>query len=85
MKINGSNRINLNPYKANQDKQQQVKAQSKKDQVEISDVAKKMQAGQSFAAAREEKVAQIKQQVDSGQYQVKPEEVAKKLYEFWRQ
>lgn len=86
MKINGHNRLNgINPYKKNIDKQEQAKATKKQDHVEISQHAKQMQVAQSFTTERQEKIAKLKKQVESGTYQVKPQEVAKKLYEFWRQ
>ncbi|MDQ0254526.1 negative regulator of flagellin synthesis FlgM [Evansella vedderi] len=83
MKINPLHSVNA--YR----KQQEVNVQKtssisqKRDQVQISSAAKKMQQSTQISAERQEKLNQIKEKIDSGTYEVKPKEVARKFYEFW--
>ncbi|MBM7645040.1 negative regulator of flagellin synthesis FlgM [Scopulibacillus daqui] len=53
------------------------------DQVEISSKAKQLQKTSDFEAQRKEKIARLKAEIDNGTYKIKPEEIAKKLYDFW--
>jgi negative regulator of flagellin synthesis FlgM len=85
MKINGYNHIQ--PYQKQVNKVQldnQTKTDVKKqDQVEISTEAKNMQSSPRIELERSDKVNELKQQVASGSYQVKPEDVAKKMLAYW--
>lgn len=56
---------------------------AKKDKIEISSEALVLQKGNSVEAARQEKVQQLQQKVQSGEYQVNAKETARKLYDFW--
>lgn len=84
MKIHGPNHSNFNPYKKQIQKQQEMqKSDSFKDKVEISSKAKQMQENIKAQEARQERVEEIKQQVDSGEYQVDAQQTAKKMVNFF--
>ncbi|MFC7393838.1 flagellar biosynthesis anti-sigma factor FlgM [Scopulibacillus cellulosilyticus] len=85
MKINGYHSIHKYQSYQNQMGRQggPVKKSSKQDQVEISSQAKQLQNASGIEAERKEKIAKIKAAIDNGTYKVNPEEVAKKLYDFW--
>jgi len=83
MKIYGPNHSNINPYQNQKHIPKQETKQSNRlqpDQLEISDKALKMQQKDS----RQTYVNDIKQQVESGDYQVNAQETAKKLLNFWK-
>ena len=86
MKINLQRLMANNPYKSQQQKQADLKQEksAKTDKVEISPKAKEMQASQPVQKERLEKVNQIKHQVETGTYQVKPDQVAMKMRGFFR-
>ena len=73
----------MNPYNKQMEKMDQVQKPSKKDKLEISSEALELQKENSFEIERQEKVEQLKEKVQSGEYEVNPREVAKKMYEFW--
>lgn len=82
MKINNVGKLNLNPYQKQMDKQAELKKASvKQDKIEISAAAKEMLKGDKISAERGEKVNTLKEQVQSGDYKVNPEAVAKKMLE----
>lgn len=84
MKINPFNSVHNNPYRKQIEKQEKANdAQHKKDKLEISQVAKEMQESTKLEAARQEKVNELKQKIESGDYKVDPYAVAKKFYEYW--
>ncbi|SDZ33343.1 negative regulator of flagellin synthesis FlgM [Evansella caseinilytica] len=56
---------------------------SKRDEVNISAAAKKMQDSSKITQERQEKLEKIKAEIDSGTYKVNAQEVARKFYEFW--
>lgn len=86
MKINHFGNVNFNPYKKQMEKLDQLqKGGAKKDQIEISSVAKELQQGSKIETERQEKIDAIKQQVESGEYKVDPEKLARKMYDFWNQ
>lgn len=85
MKINPYGNIQ-NVYRKQLEKQQAKGDVTKKnDQLEISKEAKMMQQETKVATERKEKVEALKQKVQSGEYKVNPQEVAKKFYEFWNE
>lgn len=55
----------------------------KKDQLEISTEAKKMQQESKIVTDRKEKIEALKGKIENGEYKVNSEEVARKFYEFW--
>lgn len=83
MRIDAYNQVNAVYQTDNKTKIKQVSKVSKKDEVQISAFGKAYQtAKQAVSAApdiREEKVAQIKAQIDNGTYEVSGEEFAEKL------
>lgn len=62
--------------------QEQIK---KSDQVEISSEAKEMAKSQGVSPERQERVNEVKEQIEQGTYKVNHQEVAKKFYDFWNQ
>lgn len=83
MKINSSNGVNLNPYLKHLNKQAAAKQQHRSDQLEISAKAKELQQGNSIVEARKAKVAEIKNLVERGEYEIDPKKTAEKMIEFW--
>ncbi|RKQ35580.1 flagellar biosynthesis anti-sigma factor FlgM [Oceanobacillus halophilus] len=84
MKINGPHQTNFNPYKNILQKQANIKKEvNKQDQIEISNEAKQLQGNDKVSEKRAAYVQSIKNQVESGEYQVDPEKTAKKMIEFW--
>jgi negative regulator of flagellin synthesis FlgM len=82
MKINNIGRFQVNPYKK-QMEAQHVEKTTKKDKVEISSEAKELLAENKISAEREQKVDAIKKQVQSGEYKVEPNTIAKKMIDFY--
>lgn len=86
MRINHFNSIQNNPYKNQVQDMKQEKMQSnfKKDELQISDDAKKLLSSSKFDQERAEKVSEIKNQVDKGTYKVNVSETAKSIINFWQ-
>ena len=86
MKVHGSHQVNVNPYQQQLKKQHDAKQAGKKinDQLQISDAAKKMQESDGVHASREAKVNRIKQDVETGNYQVSPDQTAQSILNFLR-
>jgi negative regulator of flagellin synthesis FlgM len=86
MRINHFNSIQNNPYKkqAQDMKQESVQSAYKKDEIQISDEAKKLLSSSKFDQDRAEKVSEIKNQVDKGMYKVNVSETAKSIINFWQ-
>ena len=85
MKINKINIPPVNPYRANQMKTEQVKEQAKvkTDKLEISSEAKQLSEVSPVTIGRNEKVQQLKAQIESGNYEVNPEQLASKLINYF--
>jgi negative regulator of flagellin synthesis FlgM len=86
MRINPNIRTgNINPYSKQLNKQQQLEktSQTRTDKVEISSAAKELQKGGPIESARQERVESLKKQVQSGNYQVDPQAVAKKMVNYF--
>ncbi|MCZ0702120.1 negative regulator of flagellin synthesis FlgM [Natronobacillus azotifigens] len=85
MKIHGPNHTKVNAYQKQVHKQspERIKEQSKADQLQISDQAKKMQETQQVQPQREARVEAIKQRVESGKYQIDAGKIAAKMLRFW--
>jgi len=85
MKINNVNLPAMNPYKANDLKaakaEQKVSLQA--DKLEISAEAKKLSEVSTYTAGRNERVQEIKAQVEAGTYKVDPEQLAKNLASYF--
>jgi len=84
MKIHGSNPGNFNPYKKQINAQENMrKAETRKDQLEISPQAKKMQEQVKPSPERAAYVEEIKTAYESGDYKVDLEKTAQKMMDFW--
>ncbi|MCT1902285.1 flagellar biosynthesis anti-sigma factor FlgM [Oceanobacillus sojae] len=84
MKINGPNPTNFNPYKQALKDRQTIESESyKKDSIEISPEAKKLQKQEQPDEKRAEYVNEIKQKIDSNQYKINYEKLAQKMHDFW--
>jgi len=85
MKINNYGTQGINPYKKVNKVEQSNKAEGTKgaDKVEISAAAKELQQVSQVSAARTEKIDALKKQVQSGTYEVNPQEVAKSILNFY--
>ena len=85
MKVNPYRNIQ-NIYRKQVEKQQAKNDVAKKqDKIEISTEAKLMQQDTKIEVERKQKVEALKEKVQSGEYKVNTQEVAKKLYEFWNE
>lgn len=88
MKIHGTNMINkTNPYNKHSNKQYSVSDTSKnKDKLSISAEAMAMldEVSGKQQLERQEKIAELKQQVQSGTYRVEAGKVAEKLLDWWK-
>lgn len=85
MKINKINIPPVNPYRTNQMKAEQVKEQTKfkTDKLEISSEAKQLSEVSPITVQRNEKVQQLKAQIESGNYKVEPEKLASNLISYY--
>lgn len=85
MRINNLGPSGLNPYKRQQDKLDHISGDVKKkaDKVEISSTAKEMQSGTQLQLERQAKVDQLKIDVETGNYKVDPQKVAKSIIDFY--
>lgn len=84
MKINPLNNPKINAYKQHIQKQQETQSKHQAtDQVQISKEAQHLQQSNPIVEARQEKVEQIKQQVQNGTYELDAKQTAEKIIEFW--
>lgn len=85
MKINHVGPMGVNPYKRQLDKQVNLEQSTRKttDKVEISSAAKELQESLQITKERQEKVEEIKQQVQTGTYTIDSKEIAKGIYNFF--
>ncbi|MCM3711672.1 flagellar biosynthesis anti-sigma factor FlgM [Sporosarcina luteola] len=86
MKINKINIPAINPYKTNQLKAEQAKEQAKikTDKLEISSAAKQLSETSPITTERNERVQQLKAQIESGNYKVEPETLAANLIKYYK-
>lgn len=83
MKINNMGSINTNPYRKQIEKAERLQKSANTDKIQISSEAMELQKGSRIETERQAKVEELKNKIESGDYQVNPHEVAKKMYEFW--
>ncbi|MBB6447279.1 flagellar biosynthesis anti-sigma factor FlgM [Bacillus benzoevorans] len=85
MKINNFGPSGINPYKRQMNSMENAKSSAKAgaDKVEISATAKEMHQLSQYSASRQERVEQLKLQVQNGTYKVNPEQVAKSMIDFY--
>ena len=85
MKINNVNLPAINPYKANELKaekaEQGLKIQA--DKLEISAAAKQLSEVSSYTMGRDERVQELKRQIEAGTYKVDPDQLAKNLASYF--
>ncbi|WP_432357494.1 flagellar biosynthesis anti-sigma factor FlgM [Sporosarcina sp. UB5] len=86
MKINRINIPAVNPYRTNQLKAEHAKeqAQIKTDKLEISSEAKQLSETSPITAKRNERVQQLKAQIESGNYKIEPEKLAANLIKYYK-
>jgi negative regulator of flagellin synthesis FlgM len=86
MKINKINIPPVNPYRTNQLKVEQAKEQAKfkTDKLEISSEAKQLSETSPITTQRNERVQQLKAQIESGNYKVEPEKLAANLIKYYK-
>ncbi|WP_280769577.1 flagellar biosynthesis anti-sigma factor FlgM [Salipaludibacillus daqingensis] len=83
MKINPMHSVQAyRKLQETQDRQQNEQTK-RSDKVEISSEAKEMAKSKEISAERQERVNEVKSQIEKGTYKVNHQEVAKKFYEFW--
>jgi negative regulator of flagellin synthesis FlgM len=87
MRINHYNSIQSNPYKKQTSDLQHEKSQQlyKKDEIQISDEAKKLLSSSKFEQDRAEKVSEIKSRIKNGTYQIDSSKTAQTILNFWRE
>ncbi|MCZ0754415.1 flagellar biosynthesis anti-sigma factor FlgM [Anoxybacillus sp. J5B_2022] len=84
MNIHRIGSTNVNPYQRQVNKTEQVaKLTGKKDKVEISQAAKELQEASKLEAARQEKIEQLKQQVQTGTYTIDAKAVADSVWNYY--
>lgn len=85
MKINPINTNSVNPYTKQIRNMNAPKTKSTNmDKIEISDAAKELHIASDYKKERAEKIQRIKQQIQSGQYQVDAHKLAEDLLRFYR-
>jgi negative regulator of flagellin synthesis FlgM len=86
MKINNIGPSGINPYKRQMNKlDETANTQAKKaDKVEISSTAKEMQQLSQVSVQRQQKVEELKIQVENGTYKLDPKETAKSIINFYQ-
>lgn len=87
MKINNNiGPTGINPYKRQINKLEQVgaTASTKLDKVEISSIAKGLQNINSVEVERQQKVDELKTQVENGTYQTNSVDIAKGILQFFK-
>lgn len=86
MKINNFGTQGINPYKNSVNKinaANKTEAAKGTDKVEISAAAKELQQVSQISPERAEKIEALKKQVQAGTYEVKAQDVAKSILNFY--
>lgn len=85
MKINNYGTQGINPYKKQVSKIDQVKTEAVKgtDKIEISSAAKELQQVTQVSQARTEKIEALKKQIQNGSYEVRSEDIANSIVNFY--
>lgn len=86
MKIQQINLLAINPYKTNQLKADLLgqKMKVKTDKIEISSEAKQLSVVSPITVERNERVQQLKAQIESGTYEVHAEQLASNLVKYYK-
>ena len=85
MKITSFNVNSINPY----NKQPKMMPTSEKksnvtDKIEISTTAKELSVSSSYSSERAQKVQQLKAQIQSGEYELNAQKVAKDILKYYK-
>jgi len=84
MRINNVGSMGVNPYKREIGRQVETgKPTAKQDKVEISAAAKELQQAPQWVLDRQEKIRQLKEQVQNGTYQIDADAIAKSIMAFY--
>ena len=86
MKIQRFNLPAINPYKTNQLRAEQLERKAKMgvDKLEISSEAKQLSEISPITVERNERVQQLKAEIDSGTYKVNAEQLASNLAKYYK-
>ena len=86
MKITSFGMNSINPYNKQQKslKAAESKTAVNADKIEISTAAKEMSASSTYNSERAQKVQQIKEQIQSGNYQVEAKKMAEDMLNYYR-
>ena len=85
MKVNHINLNAINVYRTQAAKPNTANGKASfKDTLEISTKAQQRQSTKTYAQHRSEKVAELKQQVNSGEYKVDAKKVAEDMLNYYR-
>jgi negative regulator of flagellin synthesis FlgM len=85
VKINNLGPSGINPYQRQLNNMENAKNSAKAgaDKVEISTTAKEMHQLSNDSTGRQEKIEQLKLQVQDGTYKVNPQQTAKSMIDFY--
>ena len=86
MKITSFNINSINPYNKQLKNVSASDKQTKMtdDKIEISATAKELSVSSGYASERSRKVQQLKEQIQSGEYEVNAHKVAKDILKYYR-
>jgi len=86
VKITSFGMNSINPYNKQQKslKAAESKTAVNADKIEISTAAKEMSASSTYNSERAQKVQQIKEQIQSGNYQVEAKKIAEDMLNYYR-
>lgn len=86
MKITSFGVNSINPYNKQQKslKAAESKGSFSADKIEISSAAKEMSASSTYNSERAQKIQNIKEQIQSGTYQVNAQKVAEDMLNYYR-
>lgn len=86
MKINNNPIPPVNPYRANQVKSEKANLEKtvQSDRLEISKEAKQLSEASPVTAKRNEKVSELKAQIQAGTYEVNAEKLASDLIGYYQ-
>lgn len=83
MKINHFGPMGMNPYRRMIPKTVFADKGNAKDQIEISVQAKKLQQQSIIHTNRQVKIAELKNKIDNGTYQIDPQQLAQKIHHYY--
>lgn len=86
MKITSFGLNSVNPYNMQQKalKATESKSAVSADKIEISSAAKEMSASSTYNAERAQKIQKLKEEIQSGTYQVDAQKVAEDMLNYYR-